>query len=76
MSQISYPTYTRLSDAMERELLLAAMSNRDNVSLRAVFKQVCTGMRHAASAVASYVAALSDALHEARAKDIRTQCNL
>jgi len=70
MSNLTYPAkYTRLSDALERELILAAMAEERGISLRDTFKSVLAATRHGAVAVFNYITALNEALHEARAKD-------
>jgi len=72
MSDFTYPAkYTRLSDALERELVQAAIAEAQGVSLRNTFKNAFAALRHGAVAVFNYVTALSEALHEARAKDSR-----
>jgi len=74
MSNFTYPTqYTRLSDALERELMLAAMSKEQAISLRDTCKGIFSAIRHGAMAVFDYTVALSEALNEARAKDARNQ---
>jgi len=72
MSNLTYPAkYTRLSDALERELMLAAIAEERGISLRDTFKSVLVAIRHGTVAVFNYITALSEALHEARAKDLR-----
>jgi len=68
MSTYTYPAYTRLSDALERELMLAAMAEEQAISLRDVLNGLFSAIRHGAVAVLNYAATLGEALHEARAK--------
>jgi len=77
MSNFTYPaSYTRLSDALERELMLAAMSKEQSISLRDTCKGICSAIRHGAVAVFNYAIALGEALSEARAKDPHNQYSL
>jgi len=69
MSTSTYPAYTRLSDALERELMLAAIANEQAISLRDVVKGLFSAIRHGVVAVFHYTTALGEALHEARVKN-------
>jgi len=69
MSTRHYPAYTRLSDALERELMLAAMAEEQRLSLRDMVSGLVAAVRHGAMAVFNYATALGEALHEARAKN-------
>jgi len=69
MSSTQYPAYTRLSDALERELMMAAMSQEQALSLRDLVKGLFSAIRHGAVTVFNYATALSEALHQARAKN-------
>jgi len=69
MSSHRYPTYTRLSDALERELMSAAMAEEQRISLRDLLKGFYAAVRHGVMAVFNYTTALGEALHEARSKN-------
>jgi len=76
MSSPTYPLYTRLSDSLERELMLAAMVDEQKISLGDLVKAMFSAIRHGAVAVFNYTVALGEAMHEARAKDPRNQYSL
>ncbi len=71
MSDISYNQYSRLSDSLERDLMRNALSNGESVSIVSLAKKVIAGMKTGFSAFTSYMAELTHALDEARAKDAR-----
>jgi len=76
MSSTTYPLYTRLSDSLERELMLAAIADGQKISLSDLVKAMFSAIRHGAVAVFNYTVALGEALSEARAKDPRNQYSL
>jgi len=77
MSNFTYLTrYTRLSDALERELMLAAISREQPISLRDACKGIVSAIRHGAVAMFNYATALGEALSQARAKDPHNQYSL
>lgn len=69
MSDISYNQYTGLSDSLERDLMRKALSNGESVSITSLAKKVFTALKTGFIAVTSYIAELTNALDEARAKD-------
>lgn len=71
MSDISYNQYSRLSDSLERDLMRKALSNGESVSIMSLAKKVITGVKTGFFAFTSYMAELTAALDEARAKDAR-----
>jgi hypothetical protein len=71
MSDISLNQYSRLSDSLERELMRAASTGNESVSVVAVAQAAVAYVKKAAYAVGNYLVEVSRALDEARAKDAR-----
>ena len=63
MSELTLNHNSRLTDALERDLLRGAMEGQRNVQAQAVLKHNA----HAAGAFSSYVADVFDAMNRARA---------
>jgi hypothetical protein len=71
MSDISLNQYSRLSDSLERELMRAAATGNESVSVVDLGKDTLSMLKRAAYSFAMYLVEVSRALDEARAKDAR-----
>jgi formylmethanofuran dehydrogenase subunit E len=71
MSDISLNQYSRLSDSLERELMRAAATGNESVSVVDLGKDALSMLKRAAYNFAMYLVEVSRALDEARAKDAR-----
>lgn len=60
-----------MSDAFERDLMQQSLANGEAISLMALFKAVHAGLLKAAMGTASYIKAVTKALNEARARDVK-----
>jgi len=76
MSNVPYPLYTRLSDSLERELMLAAIADEQKVSLRDLLARMVAAVRHSAVAVYDYTLTLGETMRTAREKDPQSQYSL
>ena len=69
MSDLSYNQYSRLSDSLERDLMRSALSNGESVSIVSLVKKTIASLKTGFFAFTNYMAELTRALDEARAKD-------
>jgi hypothetical protein len=75
MSNANSVTHSRLSDTLERELLRRSVNESESVTVTPALKSISHGLGKAFSAFTSYMMALTAALNEARAKDVRFSHN-
>lgn len=71
MSVYALNSNTRLSDALERDLMRQELSNGESTSIVKLGKSVAHGVKHAVVSFWDYVVDVTVALNDARAKDSR-----
>ena len=67
MSELTLNQNSRLTDALERDLLRGAMESQQNVQPQALLKQAGAAIARAVGSFADYVAEVHDAMNRARA---------
>ncbi|KAA0889374.1 hypothetical protein [Pusillimonas sp. ANT_WB101] len=61
----------RLSDSMERDLMISMLSNGESTSITSLAKSVVAVLKSGIVTVWEYTIEVSEAMNEARAKDAR-----
>lgn len=67
MSTVTYTQYTRLTDSLERNLVRDAIGHNEQVSTMRQGKHILASVKKGFLSFTSYVAAVLEAMNEARA---------
>lgn len=67
MTTLTLNQNTRLTDALERDLLRGAMDSQQNAQPQVALKKAGAAIAHAVGSFADYVAEVFDAMNRARA---------